>query len=223
MSPERGCGCCDEPGYAAAGPDDVGDLAAGYAEDADWPSDVSRALYERLALLGFAGRSVLEIGCGYGRLLVGALVAGARRGTGVELDPEALDEARERAEESGVAARITFVAGDGAELALAPHDLVVLDRAICCYPDGDRLLDRSIAVARLAYAMTVPESRGLRGAWNRVVYTVGGVLDYVRGEEPVYLHDVRRMERRLSAAGFALDHAERVGKWHLGIYLRPSA
>jgi SAM-dependent methyltransferase len=222
VSTERTCGCCDDL-TPAAGQDDPGYEATDYAEDADWPSDVSRALYERLAQLGFAGRSVLEIGCGYGRLLVGALVAGARLGTGVELDPEALDEARERAEEAGVAGRSTFLAGDGAELELAPHDLVVLDRAICCYADGDRLLDRSIAVTRLGYAMTVPESRGLRGAWNRVVYTVGAGLDYVRGDEPVYLHDVRRMERRLSAAGFALDHAERIGKWHLGIYLRPSA
>jgi SAM-dependent methyltransferase len=202
-----GCACCEE---------------ATYAEVTDWPSDVSRALYERLALFGFEGRSVLEIGCGYGRLLIGALVAGARAGTGVELDPEALDEARERAEEAGVAARSTFLQGDGAELELPPHDVVVLDRAICCYADGDRLLDRSVALAGRAYAMTVPESRGLRGAWNRVVYTAGGALDALRGEERVYLHDVRRMERRLAAAGFTLDHAERIGKWHLGIYLRPS-
>jgi SAM-dependent methyltransferase len=207
MNAEGGCACCDE---------------VAYAEAADWPSDVSRALYERLGRLGFAGRSVLEIGCGYGRLLIGALVAGARLGTGVELDPEALDEARERAEEAGVAARSTFLRGDGAELELPPHDLVVLDRAICCYADGNRLLDHSIALAARAYAMTVPESRGLRGVWNRLVYTVGGALDYVRGEERVYLHDVGRMEQRLSAAGFALDHAERIGKWHLGIYLRPS-
>jgi SAM-dependent methyltransferase len=205
VSAEGGCACCDE---------------ASYAEAADWPSDVSPVLYERLGRLGFAGRSVLEIGCGYGRLLIGALIAGASRGTGVELDREALDEARERAEEAGVAARSTFLPGDGAELELGAHDLVVLDRVICCYADGNRLLERSAALAGQVYAMTVPESRGLWGAWNRVIYTFGGLLDYVRGEERVYLHDVRRMERRLSTAGFALDRAERIGKWHLGIYLR---
>ncbi|HYM51995.1 MAG TPA: methyltransferase domain-containing protein [Candidatus Dormibacteraeota bacterium] len=206
MSPDVGGACCDAPGYA---------------ELADWPSDVSRLLYERLAGLGFAGRSVLEIGCGYGRLLVGALVAGARLATGVELDSEALEEARERAEEAGVGAHGTFLEGDGAELELAPHDFVVLDRVICCYADGDRLLERSAALAGRAYAMTVPESRGLRGAWNRIAYTFGGIVDSLRGEERVYLHDVRRMERRLSEAGFRLDQAERLGKWHVGIYLRP--
>jgi magnesium-protoporphyrin O-methyltransferase len=207
MSAQGGCACCDH---------------AGYAESTDWPADVSRLLYERLAELGFAGRSVLEIGCGYGRLLVGALVAGARLGTGVELDREALDEAGERAEEAGVAARSTFLLGDGADRELAAHDIVVLDRVICCYADADRLIDRSVAAAGHAYAMTVPESRGLRGAWNRVAYTFSGLLDRLRGEEPVYLHDVRRMERLLAAAGFRLESAERTGKWHVGIYLRPS-
>jgi SAM-dependent methyltransferase len=184
---------------------------------------VSRILYERLARMGFAGRSVLEIGCGYGRLLVGALVAGGRMGTGVELDAEALDNARERADEAGVAAQATFVEGDGAELSLARHDIVVLDRVICCYPDADRLLARSLASTALTYAITVPESRGLRGAWNRVAYTFGGMLDTIRGEERVYLHDLRRLERTIAAAGFRLQHRERLAKWHVGIYVRDSA
>jgi hypothetical protein len=68
--------------------------------------------------------------------------------------------------------------------------------------------------------MSVPESRGLRGAWNRVAYTFGGLLDRLRGEELVYLHDVRRMELQLAAAGFRLASADRLGKWHVGIYLR---
>jgi Ribosomal protein L11 methylase len=208
MSPAmraESCPCCDEGGYAAS---------------TDWPSDVSRLLYERLEQLGFAGRSVLEIGCGYGRLLVGAVLAGAPSVTGVELDPEALEEARKRAEEAEVSARCTLLPGDGAELELAPHDLVVLDRVICCYADGDRLVERSVALAGGAYAMTVPESRGPRGAWNRVVYAVGDLLDRLRGKDRVYLHDVRRIERRLAAAGFQLHCADRLGKWYLGIHLR---
>jgi SAM-dependent methyltransferase len=208
VTAEGTCACCDQ---------------AAYAESTDWPADVSRTLYERLAGLGFEGRTILEIGCGYGRLLVGALVAGGRSGTGVELDPEALDEARERAEESGVAARSTFLLGDGAELELPQHDLVVLDRVICCYADADLLLARSMRSARIALAMTVPESRGLRGAWNWFFYTVGSILDRVRGEEPVYLHDVRRLERSLAAAGFRLAEAERLAKWHVGIYRREPA
>jgi magnesium-protoporphyrin O-methyltransferase len=207
VSAAEGCGCCQ----------------ASYAETTDWPAEVSRILYERLERLGFVGRSVLEIGCGHGRLLVGALVAGGRMGTGVELDAEALGDARERADQAGVAAQATFIEGDGAELRLPRHDIVVLDRVICCYRDADRLLARSLTSTALTYAMTVPESRGLRGAWNRVAYAFGGILDTIRGEERVYLHDLQRLERSITAAGFRLQHRERLSKWHVGIYVRDSA
>ena len=201
-------GCCDEAGYVAS---------------TDWPSDVSPVLYEQLEQLGFAGRSVLEIGCGYGRLLIGALLGGGTHATGVELDPDALAEARERAEEAGVGERCELLEGDGAELELRPHDLVVLDRVICCYADGERLVERSAALAGTTYAMTIPESRGLRGVWNRLTYPVGDLLDRLRGEDRAYLHDVRRIEARLVAAGFRLHHREWLGKWYLGIYLRAPA
>jgi len=200
--------CCDE---------------AGYATSTDWPSDVSQRLYEELEQLGFAGRSMLEIGCGYGRILVGALLGGATRATGVELDPDALEEARERAAEAGVDERCELLEGDGAELDLQPHDLVVLDRVICCYVDGERLVERSAALAGTTLAMTIPESRGLRGAWNRLLYPLGDLLDRLRGEDRVYLHDVRRIEARLVAAGFRLHRAEWLGKWYIGTYLRAPA
>ncbi|HLE58056.1 MAG TPA: methyltransferase domain-containing protein [Candidatus Limnocylindria bacterium] len=191
-----------------------------YAAITDWPFDVSRVLYQRLDQLGFEGRSVLEIGCGYGRLLVGSLLAGATTATGVELDPEALERARERADEAGVSDRCALLPGDGADLNLVAHDLVVLDRVICCYADGDRLVERSAAAALHGYAVSVPESRGLRGAWNRLTYPIGNMLDRLRGEDRVYLHDVRAIERRLVAAGFRLHSGEWLGKWYLGVFVR---
>lgn len=200
--------CCDE---------------AGYATSTDWPSDVSQRLYEELEQLGFAGRSMLEIGCGYGRMLVGALLGGATRATGVELDPDALEKARERVDAAGVGERCELVEGDGAELELQPHDLVVLDRVVCCYPAGEWLAERSAALTGTTFAMTVPESRGLRGAWNRLLHPVGDLLDRLRGEDRVYLHDVRRIEAGLIAAGFRLYRGEWLGKWYIGIYLRAPA
>ncbi len=200
-------GCCDEAGYAAS---------------TDWPSDVSPLLYEQLERLGFADRSVLEIGCGYGRVLIGALLDGAAHATGVELDPDALEEAGERAEEAGVHERCELLEGDGAVLELTPHDVVVLDRVICCYADGERLVERSAALAGTTLAMSIPESRGLRGAWNRLLYPLGDLLDRVRGEDRVYLHDVRRIEARLLAAGFRPHHRGWLGKWFIGIYRRAS-
>ena len=199
------CSCC-EPGS--------------YAESADWPADVSRMLFEHLERRGFAARSVLEVGSGYGRFAIGVALGGAARVTAVELDDEALDEAEELAEEQGVAGRIEWVEGDGAEIELDRHDIVVLDRAICCYDDGRRLVAQTLAAAREVYAITVPESRGLRGLMNRVVYGTMGLWDDLRGNARVYLHDVRMMEVLIDGAGFGLVTQECLGKWHLGVYER---
>ncbi|MDH4333853.1 MAG: class I SAM-dependent methyltransferase [Chloroflexota bacterium] len=195
----------------------------GYATSTDWPSDVSELLFEQLEQLGFAGVSMLEIGCGYGRMLVGALLGGATQATGVELDPDALEEARKRADGAGVGERCELLEGDGAELELPPHDLVVVDRVVCCYPAGERLVEHLAALTGTTFAMSVPESRGLRGVWNRLTYPLGNLLDRLRGKDPVYLHDVRRIEARLLATGFRLHRGEWVGKWYVGIYQRPAA
>ena len=192
-----------------------------YSERADWPAEVSRRLFEEVARVGFDGRTILEVGCGYGRILAGALVGGARAVTGVELDPEAIALAGERAARAGHRDRCTLVVGDGALIPLAPHDIVILDRVICCYDDADRLVDRSVGAAAMAYAFSVPESRGLRGLWNRLVYGLEGAWDQIRGQPRSWLHDVERIHRRLAAAGFARDAWGREGKWYLAVYRRP--
>ncbi|MGH2428402.1 MAG: methyltransferase domain-containing protein [Candidatus Limnocylindria bacterium] len=196
------------------------DACCGYAERTDWPAEVSRLLFEQIARLGVGDRTVLEIGCGYGRLLVGTLLGGARAASGIELDPDAVEEAVERASRAGVADRCVLLVGDGAAIRLGSHDIVVLDRVICCYRDADRLVDRTLAAADHAYALSVPESRGLLGVRNRLRYGIEGKWDRLRGNERTYLHDVRRIERRLVAAGFRRHAAEQLGKWYLGVYVR---
>lgn len=202
--------CCSEP----RGPAD-------YAASIDWPADISRDLYTWLTELPLAGQTVLDIGCGHGRLLVGALLAGAERATGIDLDPEAIAAARDRVGDAHLGDRVTLLVGDGLDERLEPHDLVMLDRVICCDPDGEELARRGLASARWAFAMSVPESRGIRGAWNRVVYGLDLVRSWLRREGRVYLHDVPRLERAIRDAGFVHHRSRRTGKWYLAVYLRP--
>lgn len=55
---------------------------------------------------------VYDLGCGDGRLVISAVRHGAKRGVGIDLFPEHLREARERAVEAGVADRIEFRRAD---------------------------------------------------------------------------------------------------------------
>jgi ribosomal protein L11 methyltransferase len=73
------------------------------------------------------GNQVLDLGSGSGIIAIAAVVLGAGRATGVELDAEANVVAVRNAERNGVADRVSFLEGDAADLAplLGPCDLVV--------------------------------------------------------------------------------------------------
>ncbi|MBW8766051.1 MAG: methyltransferase domain-containing protein [Geodermatophilales bacterium] len=72
-----------------------------------------RLLVQRLELP--PGGRLLDLGCGFGEWLLGALeVAPGVRGTGVDTSPPALAEARQRAEARGLADRACFEQADAA-------------------------------------------------------------------------------------------------------------
>ena len=48
------------------------------------------------------GREVVDLGCGSGILSIGAALLGAKRVTGIDVDPQAIDDARRNVEEAGV-------------------------------------------------------------------------------------------------------------------------
>jgi len=73
------------------------------------------------------GTGVLDLGSGSGILTIAAAKLGARRATGIEIDPEALPVAEKNAARNGVTDRVAFLLGDARALAplLGPVELVV--------------------------------------------------------------------------------------------------
>ena len=73
------------------------------------------------------GIGVLDLGSGSGILTIAAAKLGARRATGIEIDPEALPVAEKNAARNGVTDRVAFLLGDARALAplLGPVELVV--------------------------------------------------------------------------------------------------
>ena len=91
---------------------------------------------------GIDGASVLEIGGGVGAIQLELLGRGASRTTNLELVDAYDTDATELAETAGMRDRMTRRQVD---IAATPdeveaHDIVVLHRVVCCYPDYERLL-----------------------------------------------------------------------------------
>jgi SAM-dependent methyltransferase len=93
----------------------------------------------------WAGKRVLEIGCGLGTDTINFARAGARI-TAVDLSSKSLELARQRAEVFGLADRITFVEADAEHLAdfvePAPYDLVYSFGVIHHTPHPSRALEQ---------------------------------------------------------------------------------
>jgi 2-polyprenyl-3-methyl-5-hydroxy-6-metoxy-1,4-benzoquinol methylase len=182
--------------------------------------DVSAGLLDQLRDATLERPSVLEIGCGTGGVSVALLEMGARSVKGVDLSAASVDLARRRAAHAGFAEQATFEVGQGAAVGGEEHDWVVVDRVLCCDGNLDRMLGAVIGAARSRIAVSVPESRGWRGLVNRPMWAAENVWDLLHQGCRGYVHDVRRIERRLASAGFRGLSSGHVGLWHVAVYAR---
>lgn len=213
---DSGHGCCF---------DDWARHDARRARRRDRPDAVTRALLDALDDSGLRDRSLLEVGCGVGELTLACLDRGAARATGTDLSTEAIDQARSLAAERGLAARARFVVADGSTAPLERHDVVALNRVICCFPDADGLVHHTSAAAQATYAVVLPRSDGLAGLLTRTLVGAGNALFRLRrrtfGSYRAFVHDVAALDLRLREAGLRPVHRRHVRYvWHLAVYER---
>ncbi len=77
------------------------------------PPDLASSLIHLAYLMGdLEGSRVADLGCGNGILAIGSLLYGASHAIGVDIDPKAVEVAKENAEAVGVSDRTEFVVMD---------------------------------------------------------------------------------------------------------------
>ena len=130
----------------------------------------AQTMVQFLRQLGLEGTSVLEIGGGVGEIEIELLQAGAARAQNLELSPAYEQQAHALAAQAGVQGRLDWRLHDLAEHpgAVAPADLVVLHRVVCCYPDYERLLGAAADHARRALVFSYPPHNPLSRAFYRL-------------------------------------------------------
>jgi Methyltransferase domain len=109
------------------------------------------------------GASVLDIGGGVGAMQAELLGAGAARGVVVELVAAYEPFARSLARERGIEDRTTFRVADLLEEpdAAASAEVVVLNRVVCCSPDGVALTGVAARLAQRSLVLSFPRDRPL--------------------------------------------------------------
>jgi hypothetical protein len=158
------------------------------------------------------GMRVLEIGGGIGRIQAELLVAGADQGEIIELVPAYEPYARELARETGLAERTSFRIVDILEEpdAVEPADIVVLNRVVCCSPDGVDLTAAAAQLARQTLVLSFPRDIALVRAGIRLL---NASFRLRRNPFRAYVHRPNALFAAATGAGLRLVRGEQGAFW----------
>ncbi|HKW00028.1 MAG TPA: methyltransferase domain-containing protein [Vicinamibacterales bacterium] len=178
-----------------------------------------RFLLEGLAHAGLDGQSVLDIGSGVGAITFELLKRGARAATLADASSAYLDIAAQIAATLGLRDRIQIARGDFVDTAqsLEISDVVVLDRAVCCYRDAPTLLVTAASRCRRVLGLTYPRRR----PHSRLLIAFENLRRRLSNNPfRAFVHDPALMESTLGKCG--LRRVSRTGTffWVVEVYRR---
>jgi len=178
-----------------------------------------RQLLEGIEQAGFQGATLLEVGSGVGHLHQTLLERGAASAVGIDLAPDMIAEAKSWAEDRGLGQRTRYIEGDFMALAdtVPVADVTVLDKVVCCYPDADGLVHRSLHKTQRVYALSYPRDRW----FIRLAMVIAALLLWLlRSDFRPYVHDPVQIEQWIMAEGFAKSYENRTPIWLTQVYVR---
>jgi SAM-dependent methyltransferase len=178
----------------------------------------SRRVVAAVARHGVDGRSVLDVGGGVGAVPIELLRAGGARATVVEMSRSYDGPARRLAERAGVAGRIDRRIADLASAGDVPAaDVVVLNRVVCCDPDGPRLAGAAATHARSLLVMTYPRAAW----WTRLAVGAVNLVERLRRQAfRVHVHPPAAIAAAVTAEGLEADDLHRGLFWELRSFTR---
>lgn len=180
---------------------------------------LAQRMLEAVSSEGLDGARVLEIGGGIGAIQAELLEAGAERGEIVEVVSAYEPYARELAREKGLEDRTSFRVEDILESpgAVDPADVVVLNRVVCCSPDGVRLAAAAARLSRRALALSFPRSHlGMRAALG----LVNGAMRVLGRSFRVFVHPRAALVAAAEAEGLQLTEAGDSFAWEFVVFRR---
>lgn len=183
------------------------------------PVETTQLLIDALTDQGVEGYSLLDIGGGVGAIQHAMLSAGATSATAVEASTAFARAAQGEARELGWEQQVEVQHGDFVELAesIPPHDMVTLDRVICCYHDMESLVRRSAERAGKLYSLVYPRDVW----WNKIAYRAMNLFFWItRNPFRTFVHPDSAVQRVLSTEGLRRVFHKQLFTWQIAVYAR---
>ena len=124
------------------------------------PADIAD---EMVKLAGVTAQDIVfEPGCGDARITIAAVKGGARRGVGIDIDPERVEDSRAQVKNAGLASKIEIRLGDALDI----KDLSTADVVFLYMGDHFNMLIRPILWRELKVGARVVSHRFTMGDWK---------------------------------------------------------
>ena len=162
--------------------------------------DLSQRMVDAAVAGGVDGARVVDIGGGIGALQAALLEKGAERGEIVELVGSYRNAALELARDEGLEGRVAFSVVDVLETpeAVEPADVVLMNRVVCCSPDGVALATAGARLARHTLVLSFPRDV----VWTRVgVRLLNAGFRVMRRSFRTFVHPTTALLAALEAEG----------------------
>ena len=163
------------------------------------------------------GARVLEIGGGIGALQAELLLAGADTGEVVEIVDAYAPYARELAQGLEIEGRTTFAVKDVLEQpeSVEPADIVVLNRVVCCSPDGVELAAAAAQLARRRLVLSYPRDTW----WTRFgIAAMNAGFAITRRSFRAFVHRPTALADAAQASGLVVRERGRDGPWEFATF-----
>ncbi len=183
------------------------------------PDPLERKMLASIPAGDLDGARVLEIGGGIGTMQAELLSAGAQEGEIIELVAAYEPYARELARQKGIDIRSAFRVADVLEdpTSVAPAHIVVLNRVVCCSPDGIRLTREAARHALRTLVLSFPRDR----FWVRfVVCMINGTLRLMGRSFRSFVHPKASLYGAAEIEGFRVSTTGTRFAWEFSMLRR---
>lgn len=182
------------------------------------PRKPTQKLTEALKRLNIKGLSLLDIGGGVGPIPLELIPQGLTKVTDVDASEGYIDIAKIETVKRGYQDKIDYYTSDFLDVhtQIEPHDIVTLDKVICCYPHIEDLLQSSLSKAKTYYALVHPQATFMaRG----VVWVLNLTLKIRGNPFRTFIHNQDVIKRTIAQAGFKEIYKDRTFlSWQIQIF-----
>jgi 16S rRNA G966 N2-methylase RsmD len=183
------------------------------------PNKTTRKLLNALSNENIKGLSLLDIGGGIGAIQVELMKKGLKHTTDVDASQSYINVASQLMKQKGFDNKSNYVHADFTDChkGIEDHDIVTLEKVVCCYPHVTDLINQSSNKARQFYGLVYP----MNGFVFKIVFGILNVYLKFKGNPfRVFNHEEKMIDGLICANGFRRIYYGRSLPWHIALYQR---